>query len=463
MGPQTFGAELKAARKRAQLTQNQLATLLGAEMQDAFVTFRNIQNWEHNRSLPGDRTIFVALVKVLFTQKGLQTDADITIFLRAGNQGLLHRNEAGDWAPAPSLAESRDQNRLRHRDNPAPFLVPGLPLQGVFGRQNLMDTVSGLLLSPAEESGVPSPVCLTGFGGMGKTTVAIALGHDTRIRTNFPDGILWTAVGPKPNVRALLIEWGHRLGLTAWAAPDEATYSARIREIIARKALLLVIDDLWSVEDGKHFFVAGERSRTLFTTREGPVATHFALHNYRVRVTELENAPAQALMVKLVPELITIAPGRVADLCERFNNFPLALTLAGRHLATEADIPSRLQTLIDELMERPDARLFDLVVPEGRLGLEEGPVTLHAILGLSVERLSRDDQERFAMLSLFADEVATWDRRAVLAVWDCQERDADKTLSSFIQRGLIERRGERFWMHALLGDYASWLRREWRL
>jgi hypothetical protein len=134
---------------------------------------------------------------------------------------------------------------------------------------------------------------------------------------------------------------------------------------------------------------------------------------------------------------------------------PLALTLAGRMLANEADVPTRMQRLVTELIERRDARL-KLMQEEGRPGLgEDQPVSLQAILGMSVDRLSQIDRQRFAMLSVFGGEPMTWEIKAAAYVWDCPLEEAERTTSQFTQRGLVERRGGRYWMHALLADYAA--------
>ena len=117
-----------------------------------------------------------------------------------------------------------------------------------------------------------------------------------------------------------------------------------------------------------------------------------------------------------------------------------------------------MERLAQELIERREARL-QLLQVEGRLGLtEEEPVSLQAILGMSVERLGPTDQERFAMLSVFGGEPLTWDIHAAAHIWECSVEKAERTIAHFIQRGLVERRNERYWMHALLADYAEEMR-----
>ncbi len=114
-----------------------------------------------------------------------------------------------------------------------------------------------------------------------------------------------------------------------------------------------------------------------------------------------------------------------------------------------------MQRLVGDLIERRESRLH-LMQAEGRLGITgEEPVSLQAILALSVDRLDRVDQERFAMASIFGGDPLTWEINAAAFVWECSVEEAEASVACFIQRGLVERRGERYWMHALLADYAA--------
>jgi hypothetical protein len=74
---------------------------------------------------------------------------------------------------------------------------------------------------------------------------------------------------------------------------------------------------------------------------------------------------------------------------------------------------------------------------------------------MSVERLCRTDQARFAMLAVFGAEPLNWELEAAAHVWECSIEAAEVTISNFIQRGLVMRRCTRYWTHALLADYAA--------
>lgn len=338
---------------------------------------------------------------------------------------------------------------------PRVFLSPPLPPQGVFGRQADLARINDLLLLNTPSTDEIPPLALRGMGGIGKTTLALALAHQPDLQRHFQDGVLWTSLGPKPTIRLLLNQWGKALGVDLNAEKDETACRERLRDALHERQMLIIVDDVWETRHGSLFQVAGPGCRLVYTTREVPVANDLATRARAVRVDVLAAQAAFELLAKLAPEAASIDEKNARRLCERLEFLPLAITLAGRLLANEADIPSRMQYLLGELLERRAARL-QLVQAEGRPGLdEENPVSLQAILGMSIEHLTPLEQDRFAMLAVFGGEPLTWQMDAVKAVWDCSPAEADATASRLLQRGLIERRCERYWMHALLVDYAN--------
>jgi hypothetical protein len=343
---------------------------------------------------------------------------------------------------------------------PGVFLAPHLPQQGVFGREKIMGQMAEILGFETNLAHNVGPIALRGMGGIGKTTLAIALAYQDSIPLMFPDGVLWTSLGPKPTVRLNLDRWGRALNVDLIPERDEAACQERLRSALYHRRVLLIVDDVWDTIHGKYFQVAGPYCRTVFTTREGPIANDLATRERTLMVNVLEPQAALDLLYKLAPQTALIKKKTPLKLCKKLEFLPLALTLAGRMLANEADVPQHMERVLGELIERGQTRL-DLMQTEGRAGLdEENPVSLQAILGMSVERLSKSDQERFAMLSVFGGEPLTWEIKAVSAVWQCSIAETEATISRFIQRGLVEPQGNRYHIHALLADYAEGLMRK---
>ncbi len=338
------------------------------------------------------------------------------------------------------------------------YQLPPLPPQGIFGRDDEITSLTNFLKPEKLDIADLAPVALRGMGGIGKTTLALSFAY--QFRGAFPDGVLWTSLGPKPTTRLLLDAWGRALDIDLLPERDEAACQSRLRQHLHDKKLLIVVDDIWDMIQGDFFLVGGPYSRTLITTREKPIANHFATPERVLGINVLKPEAALGLLYKLAPEASQVDRLLSIRLCERLEFLPLAITLAGRLLANEADIPQRMQRLIGELIERREARL-SLLNEDGRQGIdEENPVSLQAILGMSVERLDKTDQERFAMLSVFGGEPLTWQLNAVSVVWEASIEETEATITRFIQRGLVEPRNGRFWMHALLADYAAGLMEE---
>lgn len=408
------------------------------------VNHGTVSRWLNQQTRPADPETVLRIADVL----GVYRAQERQKLLLAAGYGYLESHAEGGSVGVAVAAKPSDAFT-------PPFMAPALPPHGVVGRDELLARLGELLAVEDAEAANVAPAALHGMGGIGKTTLAIALARQAAIAQRFPDGVLWVTLGPTPVLRNLLDDWGEALGEKLLGERDEEACRKRLAAALYRRRMLLVVDDVWEAAHGQAFGVAGPHCCTLYTTREAPAAYALATRGRTLQVDVLSPQAALALLARLAPEVIRVDAPSAERLCERLEYLPLALTLAGRLLAQEADVPTRMQRLLGELIERRAARL-QLLETDGRLGLEpRQPVSLQAILGMSVERLSRVDQERFAILSAFGGEPLTWEMAAAAFLWECPEEEAEATLAHLIQRGLVMQRGAHYWMHALLADYAA--------
>ncbi|MDC0743220.1 NB-ARC domain-containing protein [Polyangium mundeleinium] len=355
---------------------------------------------------------------------------------------------------APMAARSPTQDAFDPGRPKPPIMAPSRQNRPMFGRDDdLKWLFDKLEIRKPEARDVP-PVAVRGLGGIGKTTLAMALAHHEELQRVLHDGVLWAALGPRPNIRECLNAWGHALNVDLLPVHEETECRDRLRMALYHRKALLVIDDIWDVTHGRYFEVAGPWCRFLVTTREPPVANSLATMERTRLLDVLQPEAALEVLRRLAPDVVNGDEPTAKELCKRMERLPLALTLAGLYLAKENAVPGRMKMLLGELIASGDKRI-NLPQDEQRLGLPNNePVTLGAILGLSVKKLSPEDQARFALLSSFPSEPVTWESKAAAHLWECSLQSAEATISQMAQRGLVEPIGERYWMHALLVDYA---------
>ncbi len=218
--------------------------------------------------------------------------------------------------------------------------VPALPTE-YLERDELSGLRAALLGAGTGAVGVTGDVRAVGLhgqGGIGKTVLAAAVACDPVIRAHFPDGLFWVTAGEQPDLIGLQAGLLSRLG-GAGPAPRSATEGAGLlRQVLADRQVLLVIDDVWSAAVAQAFRVTGPRGRVLYTTRDPAVLA--AVRAVAEQVDVLSEPAARQLLAGTAglsagalptPEVARVlaATGRVA----------LAVALVGAAVRSGASWP----------------------------------------------------------------------------------------------------------------------------
>lgn len=290
----------------------------------------------------------------------------------------------------------------------APFLAPSKPPDHV-GRAEI-NHYKRILLSSSNLNS--SRLVLQGMGGIGKTTLAIEIAHDEEIKEHFEDGILWANLGPDSTVENWLITWGDALGEDLRRYPSPATKATRLRDLLAHRTCLLVIDDVWSNVDLSDLLVGGSNCCTIITTREIPVAHRIGGNIFEVGV--LDETNSLKLLSKLAGHDMS-SDARAAQLVALIGHLPLAIRLIGPQLSTKNKFDDILNDFrsasfkITKFTDEPEALTKDH--------------SLKLSFSLSLENLnSDDDRNRFIQLTAFAKNEP-FDKVAAYAVWGDFSKD----------------------------------------
>lgn len=202
------------------------------------------------------------------------------------------------------------------------------PRSNVVDRPELSgETVEALL---HERNGdVVALVGLAGAGGFGKTTLAMAVCHDSRVNERFPNGVLWVTLGE--NIRGAELaekinDVSARISGTRPPLTDPEQAGQRLGALLDQKHTLLVIDDVWHAFQLSPFLHGGQTSRRLVTTR---VNDCLPSGTVSVKVDAMTTEQARGVLSEGLP---TTNDKVWEPLLSHTGGWPVLLTLANRAL-----------------------------------------------------------------------------------------------------------------------------------
>jgi tetratricopeptide (TPR) repeat protein/transcriptional regulator with XRE-family HTH domain len=407
-------------------------------------TALNVSRWERGVTLPGPhfRQQLCALFDKTPSELGLVSDEQDPV--------------TGTPPDAPSVTVSTDP-LLGFAASPAhpgwaTVFSPPAPIN-LIGR----DEQRALLRKRLREH-APAVVALSGLPGVGKTALAIDLIYDPEVQRQYPDGILWAPLGQEPNVLSLLSGWGVAVGLDASQTSgltNADEWANALHSAIGNRRMLMVVDDVWNVDDALTFKVGSAGCAHVITTRFPEIALRFA-GEAACTVRELDDDHGLALLTQLAPEAVHSEPGEAVALVRSVGGLPMALMLMGRYLQLESysGQPRRLRAAIDRLRSadtRQRLKLPQAPVERPR-GLPSGTtLTLQAAIEMSDQRLEAAARAALRALAVFPAKPNCFSEEAALAVGGT----SPETLDALTDSGLLEACGPgRYTVHQTIADYA---------
>ncbi len=291
-----------------------------------------------------------------------------------------------------------------------------------------------LLLGGSRTVGItaPSPkVSVQGMGGIGKSVLAAALARDGEIREAFPDGVVWVDVGQKPELVMLQAQLADFFEdhIPDIISPQQG--KSHLSKLLADKACLLIVDDVWKVKHAAAFDALGPEGRLLISTRQQVVVSGMDAEELRIDLLSEDQALELLRRTSRTPPGEPL-PEEAAAVAMECGHLPLALAMIGTMVRGKPRDRWRLalQRLRDTEIEKIKSQFAYYPYPD-----------LFKALHVSVEALPPEVRDRYLDLAVFPEDFAV--PEAVFKTFWAGEnlggREPVEILDLFIESSLAHR------------------------
>ena len=263
------------------------------------------------------------------------------------------------------------------------------------------------------------------MGGIGKTVLAAALCREPAVQCAFPDGIAWIVAGREwggdfvPRMR----EVGRALGEDVEHGWDTKEACAnKYKTILEDKAALVVLDDVWSVEQLEPLLVEAPRSRFLFTTRDGTIAS--AVTTRKFSASLLNHVEGREMLAKSARVAVSALPPQADEMVDECGGLALAISqIGGALIGKPGEWSATLMAL-----KTADIRKIEL-------RLTTGQKSFFKSLAVSFDALADEMKERYLKLAVLLEDVPA-SLVVLRTLWKADEDTARLTGWYFVDRSL---------------------------
>ena len=322
--------------------------------------------------------------------------------------------------------------------------VPDLP-EYFLERPDYLDKAkSSVLAGAGKPVGITGAgrIGLYGMGGIGKSVLAAALARDEEVLKAFPDGVIWLIISQEPNVIARQRQVAQALGEEPPHFDDAQQGRAYLSKILADKACLLILDDVWKSQHVANFDALGKGCRMLITTRNAGVLPPGAVNNC---LDVMEDDEAMELLARAAGISQDELPGVAKEVAKECGNLPLALAMIGSMARGKPDQwNAALHRLRNADLEKIKREFPDYAYPNLMRAIQVGVDALEGT------------KERYLDFAVFPEDTPI--PEAVLETFWKQEGldiyDTRDVVNELIDRSML-RSDDRGWLslHDLQFDY----------
>ena len=215
---------------------------------------------------------------------------------------------------------------------------PPLPPNYVPRQQLLDEMVAILCHSTSHSNSYGTSLTVTGAGGFGKTSIVTALCHHPVIKEQFTDGVVFIELGPQATDPSMKLSQLYHLLTGQYLKQGDINHDEQeINQLTSLhcRNLLVIIDDVWHVEDAEPIVKAFSNCKIVLTTRMNDVDQYIPTKQV-VNVGPMEPSEARYLLTYDVIDISQLSQEDVNlldELAQDVHLWPLLLSLVRGHLS----------------------------------------------------------------------------------------------------------------------------------
>ena len=286
---------------------------------------------------------------------------------------------------------------------------------------------------------------VTGPGGFGKTTLVTALCYHDLIQSQFTDGFIFVQLGPQSSDPSIKLAQLYHLLTGEDLKSADANYAEQeINQLIENhyQNLLVIVDDVWHVEDAQPIVKAFSSCKIVLTTRMNEIEQYITT-NDRLTVGPMEPKEAVHLLTSGVMDISKISSYDMKlldDLAQEVHLWPLILALIRGHLLHNF---KHFNLPYHEAVETVQAKLHDkglIAFDKNKIGSvnESRQYAVKICIDITLELLSQREAENFMSLILAAGVGSSLPTKVLHYLWNISEVEAKDKVDIFWAYGIVK-------------------------
>ena len=304
-------------------------------------------------------------------------------------------------------------------------------------QQLLNEMITKLCQSTIDPNSYGTNLTVTGAGGFGKSSIVTALCHHPLIKEQFKDGFVFVTLGPQEVNPSMKLKGLYRLLTNEHC--DINVVEQQIQELTCLYCcnLLVIIDDVWHVEDAEPIVKAFSSCKIVLTTRINDIDKYIPTKEV-VSVGPMEQTEAISLLTgglintdQLPQEDVRL----LEELTRDIHQWPLLLSLVRGQLSHNL---KRRGYSPHEAITKVQTKIYT----KGLTGFDKSDsdrnrkYAVSVCIAVTLELLTKSLSDKLKSLILYTGIASSLQTAVLHNLWNITEQEAEDTVDTLWAYGI---------------------------